>query len=393
LRTNTGYAFLILRFLLEKRPMNVLIRTLAILLAVTCGVATLQAADTASSTTRPAAWDAKAAASYLDGRAIWWMGWPRAERDHGTSCVSCHTAVPYLLARPSLRGALAETEMSPSERKMVDIVIKRVRMGDAAGTFYGGKPEDPKTAQSRGTEAVLNALILTRYDAATKGGELSDDTKLALKTMSAMQLKSGDNKGAWNWLNFEYGPWEAGDSPYYGAALAALAVGMTPAAYRSSPDVAGSVKLLTDYLQQRAKAQLPINRVVLLWASTKLPGLLTPEQQRSIEDEAESKQQADGGWSLTSLVGNWKRKDDTPLETVSDGYATGLITLALLDAGVPRTQPQVKRGLEWLYANQRKADGFWPAYSINKLRDQKSDIGRFMSDAATAYAVLALTRE
>ncbi len=366
---------------------------LAIFPAALFCIAILQAADTPATTAQTAAWDAKAAASYMDGRANWWLGWPRAERDHGTSCVSCHTAVPYLLARPNLRGPLAEEGISVNERKMLDYVVKRVRLGDEAGTFYGGKPEDPKTAQSRGTEAVLNALILTRYDAAAKTGELSEDTKLALKNMWALQLKTGDNQGAWNWLNFEYGPWEAGDSPYYGAALAALAVGMTPPTYRSNPEVAGNLKLLTDYLQQQAKAQLPINRVVLLWASTKLPGLLTTDQQKSIEDEAESKQQADGGWSLTSLVGNWKRKDDTPLETVSDGYATGLITLALLDAGVPRTQQQVKRGLEWLYANQRKTDGFWPAYSINKLRDQKSDIGRFMSDAATAYAVLALTQD
>jgi squalene-hopene/tetraprenyl-beta-curcumene cyclase len=370
-----------------------LMRSFAAFPAALFFIAILEAADSTATTAQPAAWDAKAAAGYMDGRANWWLGWPRAERDHGTTCVSCHTAVPYLLARPSLRGPLAEDGVSVNERKMLDYVVKRVRLGEEAGTFYGGKPDDPKTAQSRGTEAVLNALILTRYDAAAKGGELSDDTKLALKNMWALQLKAGDNRGAWNWLNFELGPWEAGDSPYYGAALAALAVGMTPPAYRSNPEVAGSIKLLTAYLQQAAKAQLPINRIVLLWASTKLPGLLTPEQQKSIEDEAETKQQADGGWSLTSLVGNWKRKDDTPLETVSDGYATGLITLALLDAGVPRTQQQVKGGLDWLYANQRKTEGFWPAYSINKLRDQKSDIGRFMSDAATAYAVLALTHE
>ena len=39
-------------------------------------------------------------------------------------------------------------------------------------------------------------------------------------------------------------------------------------------------------------------------------------------------QHADGGWSLTDL-GTWKRRDGTPLETRSDGYATGLVVLVL----------------------------------------------------------------
>jgi len=89
-------------------------------------------------------------------------------------------------------------------------------------------------------------------------------------------------------------------------------------------------------------------------------------------------------------VGGWKRHDGTPLETKSDGYATGVVTFLLQQAGMTRDQPQLKRGLTWLMLNQDKTEGRWLAYSLNKQRDLSSDIGRFMSDAATAYAVVAL---
>jgi hypothetical protein len=102
-----------------------------------------------------------------------------------------------------------------------------------------------------------------------------------------------------------------------------------------------------------------------------------------------------GGWSLTGL-GTWKRMDETPLETRSDGYATGLSVLVLEEsvAANPHTgrhdDEHVARGVAWLKANQDKTTGAWPAWSLNKNRDPKSNVGQFMSDAATSYAVLAL---
>jgi hypothetical protein len=89
-------------------------------------------------------------------------------------------------------------------------------------------------------------------------------------------------------------------------------------------------------------------------------------------------------------VGGWKRHDGTPLETKSDGYATGAVTFSLQQAGMKRDQPQLKRALTWLMLNQDKKEGRWLAYSLNKKMDLSSYTGRFMSDAATAYAVLAL---
>jgi squalene-hopene/tetraprenyl-beta-curcumene cyclase len=55
------------------------------------------------------------------------------------------------------------------------------------------------------------------------------------------------------------------------------------------------------------------------------------------------------------------------------------------------SEPRVSRGLDWLRRNQDRATGQWVAVSPNKRRDPASDIGKFMSDAATAYAVLSLT--
>lgn len=330
-------------------------------------------------------WSPKNAASYLDQRADWWMGWKSAARDHGTFCISCHTALPYALGRSSLRSALAEQAPSNSERQLLGNVTQRVRMWSEVLPFYADKNGDPKTAESRGTEAVLNALILASYDP-----KCDDDTKLAFQNMWSLQRKAGDKAGAFTWLNFHNEPWEADDSQYWGATLAAIAVGSAPKQYQAT--VQDNVKLLSEYLRREQAGQSLLNRVVLLWASAKLPGLLKANQQRAIVDELLGKQQEDGGWSASSLVLNtWKRRDATALPTISDGYGTGLVSYALEQAGVPQTDARLKRGLTWLAQNQDKETGIWHATSLNKQRDPTSDAGRFMSDAATAFAVMALS--
>ena len=335
-----------------------------------------------------ALWSGKAAAAYLDGRMAWWESWPPAARDHETFCVSCHTAAPYAMGRPALRAALGEQGPSPVERKLVDNVAKRVRMWKEAGPFYSDEGTGAnKTAESRGTESIFNALILAGYDA--PAGKLSADARMAMDNMWAEQLKTGEARGAWAWLQFHNSPWE-GDSQYYGATLAAVAVGLAPGGYSSTPEIQSGLNALREYLARGRDSQIPIDRMTLLWASAKVPGLLTAEQRKAIVEEALSKQRADGGFSLSSFVGGWKRKDGTPLETASDGYATGVVVFALEQAGVARDEPRLARGVEWLERNQDKTDGRWVAYSLNKKRDLSSDVGRFMSDAATAYAVLAL---
>jgi squalene-hopene/tetraprenyl-beta-curcumene cyclase len=346
-------------------------------------------------------WDPKTAAAYLDYREGWWMEWTGSARDHGTFCVSCHTALPYALSRPVLRASLAEQGPSINERKLIENVTKRVRLWKEIGPYYSDQGYDHKTAESRGTESVLNALILASYDA--QSGQLSDDTRAAFDNMWALQQTAGENRGSWLWLQFDQEPWEANDSAYYGAALAARAVGIAPGNYASTLGIQDNVARLRDYLNRESAAQSTLNRVFFLWASTKLPGLLVPEQRDAIVKEILRRQQADGGWrlasitwrwngwSLRSLENMWLREDGTPMEGKSDGVATSLMTLALQEAGISRDNAHLKRGLSWLMRNQNAAEGFWPASSVNKRRHKSSDTGRFMSDAATAFAVLALT--
>jgi hypothetical protein len=333
-------------------------------------------------------WNASAAAHHLDSRQTWWMGWPKAQRDHQTACVSCHTTLPYAIARSTMRHTLGESGPSSTEETMLTYVKKRVNQWDEMEPFYNDAKSGPgKSVESRGTEAVLNALILSRYDSGVK--RMSDLTGKAFSAMWAAQLTEGDNTGAWNWLNFHNAPWESNESQYYGATLGALAVGIAPADYRKSPEIQSNLNALRAYLAHNFDAQPLANRIVVLWASTRLEGLLTKAQRRTLITDILSHQATDGGWTMATL-GDWQRRDKTPIDPRSDGYATGLTVYALREAGVSQRKPEMKNAIEWLVKNQNPTDGLWPAYSLNKVRDPASDVGQFMSDAATSYSVMAL---
>jgi squalene-hopene/tetraprenyl-beta-curcumene cyclase len=332
-------------------------------------------------------WDAKAAAAYLDGRAEWWTTWPNAARDHGTYCMSCHTTLPFALARPELRGLLNEKEPSSAEQKILGNLLTRARNRDIEPWYPDQTRGIPKTSESRAIEAVMNALVLSRRDA--RAGKMSEDLKTAFSVMWALQMKTGPETGAWTWLNFKMEPWESPNSPYFGASMAALAVGSAPEGYGASPEIAERVKALASYFQKQHSNVSLLNQLYGLWASGCIPGLLTAEQRKATIDATFALQQPDGGWS-TVAIGSYKRMDGSESDARTDGFATALATLALQAAGVPRSDSRLAKGLEWLKRGQDRS-GRWVAVSPNKERDAQSEPSKFMSDAATAYAVLSLT--
>jgi hypothetical protein len=220
--------------------------------------------------------------------------------------------------------------------------------------------------------------------------------------------------GAWEWLDVGLEPFESIDSAYIGAAFAALAVGMTPALSKGA-DARSGIEKLRNYLQTNYSSQSLHNRIWGLLATTSLNGLLAGsnrDERDKLIAELQRRQRDDGGWSLEGLgVWRWNRvaapfqspeMRDPSLAAKSDGYATGLIVYSLRQAGLSVEHPVVKKGLQWLRANQfpvRVGDHEWPAWrahSLNYDREHGGSRGEpwrrlFMSDAATAFASLALS--
>jgi hypothetical protein len=347
----------------------------------------------ASSPAEPAAktWDSAAAGKYLEGRVAFWQTWPNSQRDHDTACVSCHTILPYAVARPALQKTASAFVGTANEQHMLANVTKRVTMWRDVEPFYPDQTRGiPKSSESRGVESVLNALILSTRDAGSN--TLTDEARLALSNMWALQMRTGNLKGGWAWLNFGLEPWEGPASSYFGASVAAMAIGRAPGRYAETADIQTQLTLLKEYLRAGAETESLFNKLMIVWASGELSGVLDPMQQKKVHDAALAAQNSDGGWSMAVLA-PWKRLDNTTIDAGSDGFATALATLALLQSGVPTSSPAMRAARTWLVSHQDPKSGALPAMSVNRVRDPATEPAKFMTDAATGYAMLALTRD
>jgi len=329
-------------------------------------------------------WSPRLAAQYMDSRQKEWFAWPSANAN-GMPCVSCHTGVSYLLARPALSRVLGETERTPYEKGLLDGMRSRVGKKEVAELFP--KATAPHSFEALGVETVLAALFLAAEDA--PHGQLSADTEKAFDRLWALQIRDAKNKGAWVWNTFDLDPWEMPESTYYGAALAAVATGTAPAGYAARPGIQLNLAALKTYLQDEQAAQPLHNRLILLWAAAKLPGLLPDATRQAITAEACQKQQPDGGWTLESL-GPWKPHKEAPPAEGSNAYATAIAAFTLQQSGIARSNPAMAKALGWLRSHQDPKLGVWAAESMNHKHKADSMPARFMQDAATGYAALAL---
>jgi squalene-hopene/tetraprenyl-beta-curcumene cyclase len=298
---------------------------------------------------------AEKAAGFLDAVAL---DWTRKRQ-----CGTCHTNYAYLITRPALKGG-----PSPALAEIRTFFENRVAHWDDA----------EKAAKPRwDAEVVATASALALNDAMTTG-TLHPRTRQALDRIWTLQKPDG----SWDWLKCGWPPYEHDD--YYGAVFAALGVGSAPDGYARSEPARRGLDRLRSYLSSHPAPDLH-HKTFLLWASTRLDGLMTPSARAEAVAQLRALQRPDGGWSLPSL-GDWTRRDGTPndKDAPSDGYATGLVVYVLCQAGVPADDPALRRGADWLRSHQR-ASGRWFTRSLN------NDKAHYIANAGTGFALLALS--
>lgn len=307
--------------------------------------------------------------AYVDGRAATWITTPFSfvHSDDKTCTLSCHTTVPYVMAR-------ADMPPSPSWRQGPTALASiRSRLADRIGRWAQIAPYyDFNKVQSRVTEAMTNAvaeLLLAR------GGQPGPMLERALDNVFELQLEGGD----FDWMDASLAPFENRRAHYWGAALLAFALG--------DREDSRAEKLRT-YLRRQYQDQNLHARAMAVRAASAAPGILTSAQVRDFRSELFAKQRPDGSWATADL-GPFSSRLQGTKAVAGDGYATGLAVLTLLESGSDADEASLARAKAWLLANQ-DASGAWPMKSLNQPNDPFNNL--IISDAATAYAVMALHR-
>jgi squalene-hopene/tetraprenyl-beta-curcumene cyclase len=308
--------------------------------------------------------------NFLDEMAV---NWTRERK-----CGTCHTNIAYMIGRSALGPH------TPAADEVRKFFADRAARWDSMGNELVRGPVETSKGWGLVTwfahEVIVTGAMLAMDDAGTTG-TLAPLTRQVLDRMWTLQRQDG----GWYWLMAVSQPFET--SEYYGSALAAVAAGMAPDLYAQTPAAQAGLRKLRTYLSVKNHADQPYlhDRIYVLWASTRIPDLITPEERDAIVKQLLALQRPDGGWSLPSL-GNWKREDGTLNDRAgapSDGYGTGLVTYVLRQTGRPVSDPVIARAVHWLKTNQR-VSGRWFTRSINK------DSYHFITHTGTVYAAMAL---
>lgn len=294
----------------------------------------------------------------------------------GRKCVACHTNASYMAIRPSLTKALGKP--SVENRDFFVNALKELKGMDRRKLRGGTRP----------AQAIYIAAGLAEWDAHVTG-QLSAETSEALEFMFQRQEKTG----TWGSLNC-WPPHES--SAYHLATVAAQAAATAPGWLKSveNEELTERIEKLKTYLRT-TKTPHDYGRVLLLWASTRMDGLLKEGQKEELIKMIWSHQQKDGGWSIRTFAkpdewGNGNRAEKLRGEPEfknppSDGHQTGLALLVLRESGVRADDARIQKGVQWLLANQRQSGRWW-------TRSLNTDKFHFVTYSGTIYPLSALEK-
>jgi squalene-hopene/tetraprenyl-beta-curcumene cyclase len=307
------------------------------------------------------------AVQYLDHGALAWSG--------SRKCISCHTTGTYMLVRPALTA-----QVGPPPQEMRKRYI-------AAFKDLAAMKRDDLQKSTRPGQVIYAAAGFAEWDAhVTKA--LSAETKQALALMFELQQSSGTWGSADCWPPYE-------SDAFHEATVAAIAVADAPGWLKNlqDPSQRAGVDRLKHYLRT-ARPPHDYGRVLLLWASTRMPDLLGKDQQRALVEMIERHQRDDGGWSIRTFAAPeaWGRGNRAAKlrgepefhQPPSDGHMTGMALLALREAGVPTADARIQRGVAWLLKNQRVSGRWW-------TRSLNTNGKHYITYSGTALPLLALS--
>jgi squalene-hopene/tetraprenyl-beta-curcumene cyclase len=207
--------------------------------------------------------------------------------------------------------------------------------------------------------------------------------------MLSLQSDNGafNNIGCWP-------PFES--SAYHGTTVAAMAMQAAPGWLDNlkDSDLLARVARTHNYLKTTTPPH-DYGRVLLLWASTRVPGLVDSKQKKQLIKTLLSHQQADGGWSIRTFAtpeswGDGSRAKKLKAEPEfqappSDGHQTGLALLVLRDAGLGVKNKRIRKGVAWLLKNQRESGRWW-------TRSLNTDSYHFITYSGSCYPLAALAK-
>ena len=290
------------------------------------------------------------------------------------NCISCHTNGTYMQIRPALTAHFGPP--ATAQRDFYLSQLKSLKAIERKELKKGTRP----------AQVIYLAAGLAEWDAHV-AKSLSPETSDALALMLDIQLASG----TWGTLDC-WPPFES--DAYHEATVAAMAIGTAPGWLADLKDEKqkAAVQKLKDYLVNTPPLH-DYSRVLLLWASTRMTDLVSPEQKAKLAEVLWSHQRPDGGWSIRSFAApeSWgggnrakKLRDETDFSNpASDGHQTGLAVLVLRATGVDAKDPRLQRGIEWLKKNQRESGRWW-------TRSLNTDSWHYITYSGTAYPLMAL---